>query len=154
MEDGEEEKFGRASSPWRWETESMTAGEGEDSCVFLMAQANVWVLSVLNEYLVFSSCEFLNNTFPPWQFLDRKVAFPWVSIKEWQSECFLEERKKWNDKLSWAVESQWFSLVLSNITSWQHRVPSSLSGLWHRNTEQNNRLMQLSYIILSCMGCN
>ncbi len=59
----------------------MTAGEGEDSCVFLMAQANVWVLSILNEYRAFSSCEFLNNTSPLRQPLERKVAFPRVSIK-------------------------------------------------------------------------
>lgn len=61
VEDGEEEEFGRARSPWKWETESMTAEECQDSCVFLMAHANVWVLSILNEYRAFSFCEFLNN---------------------------------------------------------------------------------------------
>ena len=38
--------------------EDDSRGEGEDSCVFLMAQANIWVLSILNEYCAFSSFEF------------------------------------------------------------------------------------------------
>lgn len=109
VEDGEEEKSGRARSPWRWETENVTLGEGEDSCVFLMAQGNVWVLSVLNAYHEFFSCEFLNNAFLLRQPLERKVAFPWVSIREWQLGCFFGRKKKiiWQTQLGC-----WISIIL------------------------------------------
>lgn len=157
VEDGEEEKSGRARSPWRWETENVTLGEGEDSCVFLMAQGSVWVLSVLNAYHEFFSCEFLNNAFLLRQPLERKVAFPWVSIREWQLGCFFGRKKKNYMTNSVGLLNLNYSLWRSQTQlSWQRwafsPVPGSPSGLLQRNAEQDWR--SYKYPIFSYICCD
>lgn len=93
-----EMKLGRAGNPPGWERESVTAGECEDSCVFLM---NTWVLSLFLlrvEKPELSPVHFEIMHFPLWDSGKRKVPPLKAGTAEWQSGCFCEERKEGKKK--------------------------------------------------------
>lgn len=46
-------------------------------CLFDGTKANVWVLSILNEYRAFSSCAFLSNAFPFSTASAENGSLPW-----------------------------------------------------------------------------
>lgn len=135
----EEEKLGRVWSPWRKETEYDNCSGWGQLSPFDDTQATFQSCLSWNLYHLFCSCVWK-------RFWSLTVSWEKTSllmnISDCHWYCFGKKIKSLNPKLSWAVESQWFSLVLLHITSRQQWAVSPVwgtaSGLLQRNAAQRH----------------